>query len=137
MSAILTYRATICQWTRVDDQILICLLHRQPEELIPIVLAQTLINNALLSAHTWISTWDRNVCYIDKEKKVILWILENPDIRRNNFALNKAIFWALATKATAKNSLKEPCLRLLTFCDEGTRLTGMLIRTVTGRGVQP
>ena len=64
---------------------------------------------------TQLPTWDRNICYVDKEKKVILWILKNPDLRRNNFALNKAIFWTLATRATAKNGLKEPCLRLLTF----------------------
>ena len=37
------------------------------------------------------------------------------DLRKNDFALNKAIFWALATKATAKNGLKEPSLQLLTF----------------------
>ena len=55
-------------------------------------------------------TWNNNICYIDKEKKVILWILKNLDLRSDDFTLNKAIFWALVTKATAKNDLKEPCL---------------------------
>jgi hypothetical protein len=33
-------RAPVCRWTRIDDETLMCLLDRQPEELISIVLAQ-------------------------------------------------------------------------------------------------
>ncbi|KAI1624656.1 hypothetical protein EDD37DRAFT_664816 [Exophiala viscosa] len=33
-------RATVCRWTRIDNETLMCLLDRQPEELASIVLAQ-------------------------------------------------------------------------------------------------